>query len=226
VRKSGFRIALEHIDRQHGKDFATDLLELEAHTSIVEIPLNQSLYDCNGGPVSDRNRGFFFIEKGIMKLERDASLTTTRGGSGLGLNLLDGGSLNRMRARRGTLGRQLQIMKETGHRPQHHSIRIARIGPGWVVGATEGLSGNHLFGIETAMTECRLHRLPFTKMSELEETNPRLILKLYKLLSHLTARRNEITVGQLATLHSIMSSPAHTRKATRTCSFAINFAHR
>jgi hypothetical protein len=44
-------------------------------------------------------------------------------------------------------------------------------------------------------------------MQEIEEANPVLALRLYKLLSHLMGRRQEIAVDQLATIHMIMTSP-------------------
>jgi hypothetical protein len=43
-------------------------------------------------------------------------------------------------------------------------------------------------------------------MKEIEEEDPILTLRVYKLLAHLMARRQEVTVEQLATLHSIMTA--------------------
>jgi len=63
-------------------------------------------------------------------------------------------------------------------------------------------------GNQVALDHCKLHHLPFSKIQEAESEDPVLVLKLYKLLSYLMARRQEATIGQLATLHSIMSSPA------------------
>lgn len=59
-----------------------------------------------------------------------------------------------------------------------------------------------------AVDECKLHHLPFSKIEEVEEEDPGLVLELYKLFSYLMAERQEATIGQLSTLHSIMSSPA------------------
>ena len=63
-------------------------------------------------------------------------------------------------------------------------------------------------GQEVALDYCKLHHLPFSKIQEAESEDPGLVLELYKLLSYLMAQRQEATIGQLATLHSIMSSPA------------------
>jgi hypothetical protein len=73
----------------------------------------------------------------------------------------------------------------------------------------EAVSGNRPTGNHVAVTHCRLHHLPFSKLGEVERKNPALVLHLYKLLAHLMARRQEATIGQLATLHSIMGSPAN-----------------
>jgi CRP-like cAMP-binding protein len=62
--------------------------------------------------------------------------------------------------------------------------------------------------IYRTVTPCSLHYISYKKIEEIEEDNPRLVLKLHKLLSYLMAKRQEVTIGQLATLHSIMSSPA------------------
>jgi CRP-like cAMP-binding protein len=73
-------------------------------------------------------------------------------------------------------------------------------------------------GDVVAVTHCRLHHLPYTKIEQVEKENPALILNLYKLLSYLMARRQEGTIAQLATLHSIMASPAQLRPLGRKSS--------
>ena len=55
----------------------------------------------------------------------------------------------------------------------------------------------------------------------MEKKNPALVLNLYKMLSHLMARRQEITIEQLATFHSIMSSPAHSKPVSRAAMMAL-----
>ena len=84
-----------------------------------------------------------------------------------------------------------------------------------VCGTIENASGVRPQGVTIAVTQCRLHHLPFSKLAELEDKNPLLVLKLYKMLSHLMARKEEITVGHLSTLHTIMSSPAHSKPVSR-----------
>jgi hypothetical protein len=45
-------------------------------------------------------------------------------------------------------------------------------------------------------------------MHDIEEEDPKLMMRLYKLLAHTMARRQEVTIEQLATLNSILTSPA------------------
>ena len=89
------------------------------------------------------------------------------------------------------------------------TFRLARIGPGSIAGTLEAVSGRQRPGHHVAVTHCRLHHLPFAKIVEVEKTDPALVLHLYKMLAYMMARRQEATIGQLATLHSIMTAPAH-----------------
>jgi CRP-like cAMP-binding protein len=84
-----------------------------------------------------------------------------------------------------------------------------------VVGAIEISSGLRHPGVHVAVSHCRLHHLPFEKIDEIEKENPLLVLRLYKMLSHLMSHRQETTIDQLATMKSIMSSPAHSKPVSR-----------
>jgi len=207
-KEGGFFHALRQIDQQHGEDFARDLRELHPHTIPIELEPGEELL------TDDVNleRGLFFIESGTMKIERDASATLTRGDSVSKFSRSRSfNTLNRMHARIGTVGRQTAALKNDLHGMTTQTFRLARIGPGWVCGAIEAGSGLRNPGVHKAVSQCRLHHLPFSKIEELENENPVLILRLHKMLSLLMARRQEITIEQLATLHSIMSSPAHSK---------------
>ena len=63
----------------------------------------------------------------------------------------------------------------------------------------------------STVTKCLLHYISYDKLKEVEETDPELVLTLYKLLASLMAKRQSITINQLATLHSIMGSQARKR---------------
>ena len=144
-----------------------------------------------------------------QRIERSADNTRslTHLGSSNTFNL--GGSLNQLKARRGTVARHIAHLKAGKAGVQ--TFRLARIGPGWVIGDHEALSGLVSSGETVAVDYCRLHYISYETLEELETGNPMLILTLYKLLSRLNALRSEVTIGQLATMHNIMSAPAHNR---------------
>jgi CRP-like cAMP-binding protein len=190
-----------------------DLMDLYDHTTPIVLEKGGHLYSCAGGPIADHNRGLFFIASGTMKIERDSSMSMTRGaaqtGGGSSLMFNPNRSLGSMQARTGTIGKESALLKAGARQRNVESfIRLARVGPGWVVGLLEGVGASQYPSHQVAVTKCKLHHLPYHKIEELQEQDPHMILRLYKLLSHLMARRQEITIGQLVTLHSIMTSPA------------------
>lgn len=67
-----------------------------------------------------------------------------------------------------------------------------------------------------AVTPCRLHYISYKQIEEIEASDTAIVLKLYKLLSFLMAKRQEVTISQLGTLHSIMSSPAKKQPISRS----------
>jgi hypothetical protein len=102
----------------------------------------------------------------------------------------------------------------TGSRiPQSQTkFRLARIGPGFVVGGVEMSTGLQDPGIHLAITKCRLHHLPYSKMAEIEQSEPLLMLYLYKLLAHLVAYREQQAIEQLSTMYSIVGSAPKFKK--------------
>lgn len=91
------------------------------------------------------------------KIERDSSVTLTRGS--LTQNTLEltrssfdsEGSIGQMHARSKTMARRVETIKSAGHVNTTH-FRLARIGPGWVLGSIEGASGNQNTGRHVAGT--------------------------------------------------------------------------
>jgi CRP-like cAMP-binding protein len=179
-----------------------DLVALEGYTRLVEMNTGDRLYE--DGQSKNLERGLFFIECGVLKVEHDAGATATRG-SMSSLRSLGGVHTSMMTTY--TL-RRIRGCLVNAAASETQMFRVARIGVGWVAGTLEAVSGMQLQGEQVAVDYCRLHHLPFSKIEEVEKENPTLALSLYKLLSYLMARRQEATIGQLATLHSIMSSPA------------------
>jgi MFS superfamily sulfate permease-like transporter/CRP-like cAMP-binding protein len=217
---NGFRAALRHIDTEHGDNFALQLVGLQEYTTLVELRPGERLYE--DGDSEHLQRGLTFIELGVLKIEHTKGATTTRGGlrslrgsdhsindsvrnsAANGTSMMYGSTLDRIQ--------QKAILLNSGDGAAgSQTLRIARIGPGWVVGTLEAVSGMKSPGENIAVSYCRLHHLGFDKIKEIEEKNPVLVLALYRLLSYLMARRQEATIAQLATLHTIMSSPGGVR---------------
>ncbi|GKY97142.1 hypothetical protein MPSEU_000672600 [Mayamaea pseudoterrestris] len=215
---SGFGHALRQIDELLDDDFTDDLRALQQYVVPLELQPGERLFESDGGVVHDRSRGLFFIESGLLKIERDSgrSLTHTRTFSRH--NSQQNFTLKREHARTGSVAvkASLAIAKGMiGGGSGQQTLRLARIGPGWVCGTYEHASGLMPSGITVAITKCRLHHLPFDTLEQIETENPALVLKLYKMLSLLMARRQEITIEHLSTLHNIMSSPAHSKPLSR-----------
>jgi hypothetical protein len=104
------------------------------------------------------------------------------------------------------------------------------VGPGWVMGSLEAMNGIRkpesivagkyfsafflrLIASSSAnalstVTQSHVHYISYSSVEEIERTNPTLVLQLYKLLSYLMTKRQQVTISQLGTFHSIMSAPA------------------
>eukprot|EP00429_Kryptoperidinium_foliaceum_P091222 CAMPEP_0176184358 /NCGR_PEP_ID=MMETSP0121_2-20121125/774_1 /TAXON_ID=160619 /ORGANISM="Kryptoperidinium foliaceum, Strain CCMP 1326" /LENGTH=83 /DNA_ID=CAMNT_0017522731 /DNA_START=96 /DNA_END=343 /DNA_ORIENTATION=+ len=58
------------------------------------------------------------------------------------------------------------------------------------------------------MSACRLHHLPKAAIEQLQEaSNPRLAMNLYRVLSHLATKRQEMTIEHLGQHLRILNSP-------------------
>jgi hypothetical protein len=112
-------------------------------------------------------------------------------------------------------------MKASKKERTQQNFRLARVGAGWVVGAIEAVSGMQNAGIHLAVNRSRVHYLSYSQMENLEKSDPVLMLQLYKLLSTMLARQQELTTGQLATFHSIMSSPSQQKPIGRKAALAF-----
>lgn len=207
----GLRLALKQIDEQHNLSFATHLQGLAEYTTAMDLKVGEQL---------DLPRGLYFVESGMIKAEADTSASLTRGRQKLFATPVLGqstDSIGQLTARSATIGRGLAALKNApGTMSQFsHTFRLARVGPGFVIGCISEFTGQEIPGTFTCMTESRVHSLPFETIEELEMSKPVLIMHLYKLLAHLGARRQELTIGQLSTLRSIMSSSAPSKPLSR-----------
>ena len=139
--------------KQHGLSYAAELEKLEMYTKVVELQPGEPLFLEEGGSVEEADRGFFFIEHGLIKIERNFAYRTTR--SRLSQPHEDScASIGHLHARGSTVGRQDAMMKEVrkserGLQPVQN-FRLARIGKGWIVGSIEGCSGMRNMGMHFA----------------------------------------------------------------------------
>ena len=53
-------------------------------------------------------------------------------------------------------------------------------------------------------------------MKQIEKSDPKLMMNLYKLMSSVSLKRQELTIGQLSQFVSIMQSPSPKEPASRS----------
>lgn len=205
-----FEQALRAIDEQHGIEVGMDLMDLFEYTTPIRLEQGDHLYSSEGGPVLQSDRGLSFLASGLLKIERDSNVSTMR--SSMTRSWDSSGSLREdssLSARHEAVGKHSMLLTAGLDRRRVASfVRLARVGPGWVAGTLDSVGAAECSDRHVAVSRCKIHHLPHRKIEEMQEKDPGLVLRLYKLFSHLTAKRQELTIGQLMTLHSIMTSPA------------------
>ena len=172
------------------------------------------------GAVGEDDRGLIFIEHGILKVEKDPTQSLMRNSRSFGTLH----SIGSMKARSPSKAQLLSYEKKKSTHRRTHTFRLARIGPGWIVGSTEAFTGLKNPGIHIAVTDCCLHHLPYEALQQIEKDDPILALKLLKLLAHLLARRQDIAIEQMGTHHSIMTNQPLKKPIKRSTMAAINKA--
>jgi len=211
---------------QHGLDTLHDLSELSRYVTSIDLNANEVL------PWEDEtHHGLFFIEYGQLRIEHNNSdpyttttlnnrtFPATRGNhpaaaasaaAASASAVLTIGHLN-ARSAGALLKAAPHVTTTTSIRGlgdlTEQNFRLARVGPGWVVGMIEECSGLRRSGVYVSVNCCRLHHLPYESMKEIESSDPRLMMNLYKLMSSVSLKRQEMTIGQLAQFVSIMNSP-------------------
>lgn len=219
--EDGFLYALKEIDVQHDVDTLSTLVELKPFAKVLEL---------KAGEILNHQGGLYFIEHGMMKVERDSDTVSVRGSLrrryGVGNRSTMGSvlSLSRLNCRTPTIGKEYYLLKSAGGRAvrDRNTIRIATLKPGFVIGDLGGVVSNDLdSGDYVAVTPCRLWHLSQGDINRLEYENPRLILELFKIMAVLSAQRQEVTIDQLSTLHQIMTSLAPTKPPDRLTMAAI-----
>ncbi len=224
----GFLYSLEKIDEQHGLTTANELVELAAWTQPVELEAGDVL-------IRDEHPGLYFVETGLLRVQWSVGNTTRhvtdpnystlpprseQGEASTSLSVLEENlpSIGHLNARSPTIGREMAFWKEQHHHQQQQqssynsneqqSFRLARIGQGWIIGSIEASNGMKKPGVHVAISACRLHHLPESAIKHLQQAdNPRLAMNLYRLLSHLATKRQEMTIEHLGQHLRILHSP-------------------
>lgn len=199
--EDGFIYALRKIDEQHGLNAVAELAAFAEHTQAIDLEPGDVLIR------EGVTAGLYFVETGLMRVQRSSGTATINMSH---LSMADpNASIGHLNARSGTVGRQMAIWKSVREGQEHNeqTFRLARIGQGWIIGGIEVSNGMKKPGIHVAISECRLHHLPFKAITEAEQSNPMLAMHLYKLLSHLATKRQEMTIEQLGQHLRILNNP-------------------
>jgi hypothetical protein len=222
----GFLYALQKIDIQHGLQTADDLVDLCKYTIPIEL---------RAGDVLDRQDGLYFVETGLMRVQHSSNYTTMGPATPFPDPAMSLGHLNARTSRMGrdiSLWKERNEIKNQ----KEQTFRLARFGAGWIIGSIEASAslrkpGEHIASkslmllvrycvylfwiLNHSLTPClcllvsdvRLHHLPYSSIQQAETTNPTLTMHLYKLLSHLSAKRQEMTIRQLGQFVRILNAP-------------------
>jgi len=164
-------------------NFDTSSMEdLSNYVTAIDLGPGDILFNQNHGSKIDyQKEGLYFIEHGFVTVQRDPTQTMSHRSK---LSYLKSErNLARIRAR---------------------NFRLTRLGPGYCIGSLELCSGYRSLGTYRADTQCRVYYLPFSKILELEETQPLLILHLYKLLGRMISYGYDKTKEKLANVTDTM----------------------
>jgi CRP-like cAMP-binding protein len=209
--EDGFLYALKKIDEQHGLRTSSELSQLSKYTAPIELKAGETL----DRDRTTRGAGIYFVETGHLRIEHDSTFSTLSTSSSPFTSDQDNSpdsllSLGHLNARTSALGRQIAKWKEKhgkGVDISEQSFRLAQVGQGWIIGGIEAANGMRRQGIYAAITASRLHFLSMDMIHQLEANDPSVAMRLYKVLSLLSTKRQEATIRQLGQFVRIMKSP-------------------
>lgn len=190
--KKGFEKCLLLAQERHGLDdsFYRTLLLLAPHVQPLLLHAGDVIMDsAQGSPVDDDKDGLFFIESGSIAVHRDPQQSTA--------------ALTLRSRRRKRMSSDPRIL-----RLQHRTFQLSRLGPGYILGATELCSRYRSMGAFVVTSpHCRAHFLPFRSILELESSQPLLTLRVYQLASKVVADGYDRSKEQLSHLVDTIYSP-------------------
>lgn len=190
--KKGFLVALRHIEERHDieSSIMDKLKKLTDYVKPINLVRGEVIMDTTQGSVIDLDQdGLWFIEKGVILVERDVNQSTMQ-------------TTRTKRRIRQSVPPRIQRLK-------HRNFQLGKIGPGGLIGATELCSGYRSMGRFIVDSElCTLHFLSFRAIKDLEVSYPDAALNVLKLSSMLLADRFDRTREQLSQLFDTVYGPA------------------
>jgi len=196
---AGFSFALALVDEQNGTDYS-EILEgaFRGYVRPLELKKGENIYDkarmlWEGG--GDVERGLFFIEYGQLSCIRDPYQSTrssslrrrsTASGHGGG-GVMNNNSVGALDARGETAMRRRGEWINRGEK-ETLTFRLARLGPGWVVGAREVACGLKFTGTYEAMSDTRLFYLRKSDIDRVAEDKGDVGVAVWKMIGKLVAR--------------------------------------
>ena len=206
----GFYFCLQVMKERHNIETETleMLKQLVTHVTPISLQAGDVLMDTTqGSPIDMDEDGLYFIEWGYVTVQRDPNQSLAM-------------TARTSRRRRMTVAPRLLRLK-------HRTFQLTRLGPGWLLGATELCSGYRSMGQFVVQSPtCKAHFLPFRKISELELSDPLLALRVCQLAAMVVADRYDRSKEQLAHLIDTVYGPTMkvsnaTERALKKARFAF-----
>ena len=207
---SGFYFSLQIMKDRHNIEADTFemLKQLATHVTAISLQVGDVLMDTTqGSPIDLDEDGLYFIERGYVTVQRDPNQSLAM-------------TARTSRRRRMTVAPRLLRLK-------HRTFQLTRLGPGWLLGATELCSGYRSMGQFVVQSPtCKAHFLPFRTIAVLERSDPLLALRVYQLAAMVVADRYDRSKEQLAHLIDTVYGPTMkvstaTEKALKKARFTL-----
>jgi len=175
--QTGFDKCLTRIGEKYNID-VTLLRELRSYVHPIKLTASEVLMNQRKGTVVDMKKdSLFFIESGSIRIDRDTEQSLT--------------------PKTQEIDEKIQRMQQ---RIQNRTFRLTRLGPGWILGAHELLSGFRSIGLYRAETETVVHYMPFSSIKVIEKQNPALGFELHYLLGKVITESSDRDKEQLSNL--------------------------
>ena len=211
INLEGFRYALHLVDVHLGLNVSEKLSDsFASYVYPVDLEVGENLHAktasvCGLGDADDVGGGLFFIEYGLIQADRDPQhsiksnsvIRRQLNSSTNSISALDARSLN--------LGQSAYKHKLETEQKKSLTFRLARLGPGFVVGCAGYASGLTLAGSYTAVTDARVFYLSKTDIDRVKDENVEAALVLYQTLARNMGRNLDSCIDQLDNYVSIIA---------------------